>query len=241
MAAAPSLSDEIQRGLIDPGGEGLSKSKLARSALNTAWGNFVATTTSPDVSVVERDRLLYQILYHVIDILQGHDLETQRAESQSSEKQAEQDRSISHVLSIAKSRTDFDKSVIESKSGSSLKVFTGKENFREWITKIVNAFSVTHTDSRLLFMHLERAVNESNKEPDEDRINQIYVELGWSASKINSFNEDLYHVMVDKTSGAALDKVHGVTPGHGVTAFVRFSLGLVAAPDWQFKRDSEGS
>ena len=90
-------------------------------------------------------------------------------------------------------------------------------------------------------MHLERAVNESNKEPDEERINQIYVELGWSASKINSFNEDLYHVMVDKTSGAALDKVHGVTPGHGVTAFVRFSFGLVAVPDWQFRRDSEGS
>ena len=85
MAAAPSLSEEIQRGLIDPGGEGLSKSKLARSALNTAWGNFVATTASPDVSIVERDRLLYQILYHVIDILQGHDLETQRTESQSSE------------------------------------------------------------------------------------------------------------------------------------------------------------
>ena len=85
MAAAPSLSQEIQRGLIDPAGEGLSKTKLARSALNTAWGNFIATTASPDVSIVERDRLLYQILYHVIDILQGHDPETQRAEIQSSE------------------------------------------------------------------------------------------------------------------------------------------------------------
>ena len=109
-------------------------------------------------------------------------------------------------------------------------VFSGKENFREWITKIVNAFSVTHPDSRLLFMHLEKAVNESNKEPDEDRIKQIYVELDWSPSKINSFNEDLYHVMVDKTSGAALDKVHGVTPGHGVTPFVRFLHGSVAVP-----------
>ena len=69
MAAAPPLSEEIQRGLIDPGSEGLSKTKLARSALNTAWGNFIATTSSPDVSIVERDRLLYQILYHIIDIL----------------------------------------------------------------------------------------------------------------------------------------------------------------------------
>ena len=61
------------------------------------------------------------------------------------------------------------------------------------------------------------------KELPQESLDYILMELSWTDSedRVNAIDEDLYYILMDKTTGQALEKVHSVNAGEGLRAFQR--------------------
>ena len=71
-------------------------------------------------------------------------------------------------------------------------------------------------------------MNEIHNEFAEAELDQIKSDMMWSdeESRFEQLEEDLYYILIDKTTGQGLEKVQATTPGHGITAFMKLFVWL---------------
>ena len=66
-------------------------------------------------------------------------------------------------------------------------------------------------------------MNEVHKELSQTEVEEIKTDMNWpdADSRFEKLEEDLYYILIEKTTGQGLEKVQATTPGQGVTAFIR--------------------
>ena len=116
--------------------------------------------------------------------------------------------------------------ITESKSVQTLKIFSGaqRSEFKEWIDKLINQFSVIYPGSRCFFKSLIKVMNEKRKHPDEEDIKEALDEGLMDIADQENINEDMYYILMDKTSGECHDKVTSSEAGDGLNAFCKIFL-----------------
>ena len=113
--------------------------------------------------------------------------------------------------------------ISESKGAANLKTFTGsKQEFQEWLDKLINQFNVTHPKSRLLFRRIIKEVNTKKSILTEKELTDIRVQdfQEITEERAEIISEDLHYILTDKTSGEAKSKVDTAEQGEGFKAFM---------------------
>ena len=120
------------------------------------------------------------------------------------------------------------KIITESKGASMLTVYSGqkgeKQNFKEWSDKVINQFSVTYPVSRKIFKEMRQKINETRKAMTNQEIEQMIQSSCPGFSEFDEMKEDMYYIMIDKTSSDAKLKVDAVDAGEGFQAFQNVHL-----------------
>ena len=84
--------------------------------------------------------------------------------------------------------------ISESKGASNLKTFSGNKNeFKEWIDKLINQFNIIHDKSRDLFRQIIKDVNKNKRISTSEEISDMY-DKDFKELKVHreTINEDLH-------------------------------------------------
>ena len=113
-----------------------------------------------------------------------------------------------------------ERDVEESKAISNLPVFQGGERgvYKEWHEKFVNVFTQVRKGTRSLLEELETTKEEYWADMDFDTWARA---RGVSDGKYDGWSADLWWVLIEKTSGEALQRVKGTKRGEGMEAYRR--------------------
>ena len=112
--------------------------------------------------------------------------------------------------------------ISESKGASNLKTFSGNKNeFKEWIDKLMNQFNIIHDRSRELFRQIIKEVNKNKRAlTSHELVLMIDKDFKELKSVKQTINEDLHYILTDKTSGEAKAKVDSAESGDGYSALM---------------------
>ena len=202
---------------------GLTRTATVRQAIHDEWARMLVTAARQDATFEQQIGHTISIMALLIEVTTWHDVTLTEADSVTSQLRQDVNAFAANAGS-GSNQIKWKSRITESKSAAGLKPFSGKDDFKEWVTKLVNIFSVVHTDSRQFFKEIIRRMNETHKEIPEIDVNAIKASMGWgqdAVARFESLEEDLYYILIDKTTGAGLEKVQAITPGQGVTAFMR--------------------
>jgi len=98
-----------------------------------------------------------------------------------------------------------------------------KAGFRQWYDKFVNAFAQVNRDYRVALQEIVKGIEKEEKLP----IGGLAHWANWIHSRqsvvadVGQLNEDLFAVLMDKTTGEAYLRVKSVESGEGIDAFVK--------------------
>jgi len=121
---------------------------------------------------------------------------------------------------VAAKEADFKrKRISESKGESVMAAYTGeksdKHTFKEWSDKLINQFAVIYPHSRYIFNRIKESLNMDRKVLSNESIQTFC----GSEAIMKDINEDLYYILIDKTTKTSKLKIDGVEPGNGFEAF----------------------
>ena len=110
------------------------------------------------------------------------------------------------------------KRISESRGIASLKTYSGdKQDFQEWIDKLINQFNVTHSGARLYLKEVIKVTNVMKKTLATSEIDGVRSSL--SADEKRIVHEDMHFILTDKTSGEPKSRVGMFEVEEGITAF----------------------
>ena len=143
---------------------GLAVTQYTRQSLSAEWQELRRITSESegvDTSQEDINLQMFKIVSKIITGLQQHDVSILSNYHEASQSVSR----LAANMPKASERTDYDKrtqKVTDSKAAMSLKTFSGKEDFKEWITKVINVFSVVHKESREYFKQVTKQMNAAD-------------------------------------------------------------------------------
>ena len=114
---------------------------------------------------------------------------------------------------------------------ANLKVLGNDKNeFKEWYDKLINALTQTYPQTRELMKRVKISLDQMQSEfseqhwafTNENLVNKLSLE------QFINLREDLYVILVDKTTGEAASRISAAEPGDGFKAFQRLYLWYAA-------------